>query len=103
MTSFLLTTLPTNDLGLLARSLPIAEVLREAGHEVTFSSAGRTPMRRVAEAGFPNVLPRHPLYDLMADEASLRGLGRLLTSGRWRDRHSSRWKVLRQLLRARRR
>jgi hypothetical protein len=32
MTTFLFTTLSTNDLGLLTRSLPIARELREQGH-----------------------------------------------------------------------
>jgi hypothetical protein len=34
MTTFLFTTLPTNDLGLLTRSLPIASELAKQGHTI---------------------------------------------------------------------
>ena len=38
MTRYLFTTLPSNDLGLLTRSLPIARELRRRGHTALFSS-----------------------------------------------------------------
>jgi len=41
MTTFLFTTLPTNDLGLLTRSLPIARELREQGHTIVFCSPAK--------------------------------------------------------------
>ena len=61
----LVTTLPTNDLGLLARGLPVAVELRERGHEVVFASPAAAPRRVVDEAGFRNEVPRHALYALI--------------------------------------
>ena len=61
---FLFTTLPSNDLGLLTRSLPIAKELRENGHDVLFSSPAKAPSTLIKEAGFENCLPRHPLYQI---------------------------------------
>jgi len=60
MTTFLFTTLPTDDLGLLTRSLPIARELKGSGHTVRFCSPARAPSRLLADAGFENVLPGHP-------------------------------------------
>jgi len=74
VTTFLFTTLPTNDLGLLTRSLPVARELSEHGHSVRFCSPASAPSRLIADAGFENLLPRHPLFDLMATEQNLRGL-----------------------------
>jgi UDP:flavonoid glycosyltransferase YjiC (YdhE family) len=62
MHRFLFTTLPSNDLGLLARSLPIARELSELGHEIAFCSPGEAPSVVIAEAGFQNLVPKHPLY-----------------------------------------
>jgi UDP:flavonoid glycosyltransferase YjiC (YdhE family) len=61
---FLFTTLPSNDLGLLTRSLPIAKELRKSGHDIVFSSPAKAPDRLITEAGFENLTPRHPLYQL---------------------------------------
>src|SRR5258708_39105787 len=83
MTTFLFTTLPTNDLGLLTRSLPIANELAEQGHTILFCSPAKAPSRLIAEAGFDNLLPRHPIYDLMAGDSSLPGAVPFLHSGRW--------------------
>src|SRR5258708_38648640 len=74
MTTFLFTTLPTNDLGLLTRSLPIARELAEQGHTILFCSPANAPSRLIAEAGFHNLLPRHPIYDLMRGDQSRKGL-----------------------------
>jgi UDP:flavonoid glycosyltransferase YjiC (YdhE family) len=57
---YLFTTLPSNDLGLVTRSLPIAAELRGRGADVTFSSPARAPRTLIAEAGFPNLAPVHP-------------------------------------------
>lgn len=84
MTRYLFTTLPTNDLGLLTRSLPIAGELSKRGHEIAFCSPAQAPSKVIAEAGFQNLIPKHPLYVLMAAEPTLRGLGRALRSG-WRE------------------
>src|SRR6266446_3651321 len=84
---FLLTTLPTNDLGLMTRSLPIARELAARGHEVAFSNPARAPSRLIAEAHFANILPRHPLHDLIAIDRTIGGLFRLLRTRPWR-RHN---------------
>jgi UDP:flavonoid glycosyltransferase YjiC (YdhE family) len=64
MRKFLFTTLPSNDLGLLARSLPIANELRKSGHKIAFSSPAKAPDRLIKDAGFENLTPKHPLYQL---------------------------------------
>lgn len=98
MATFLFTTLPTDDLGLLTRSLPIARELRALGHLVRFSSPAPAPRRLVADAGFENLLPRHPLYDLLGGDQSLAGLVAYLRSGRWRERHRTLLGLLAELL-----
>jgi len=84
MTKFLFTTLPTNDLGLLTRSLPIATELATHGHTIVFCSPAKAPSRLIADAGFANLLPKHPLYDLIAVDQSLQGLVTFIRSGQWR-------------------
>jgi UDP:flavonoid glycosyltransferase YjiC (YdhE family) len=98
MTRFLFTTLPTNDLGLLTRSLPIAHELAAHKHAITFCSPAPAPSRLIAEAGFENRIPRHPLYDFVARGQSLRGLIRYLASSQWRERYDSRFNFLRELI-----
>ncbi len=98
MTTFLFTTLPTNDLGLLTRSLPIARELAEQGHTILFCSPANAPSRLIAEAGFHNLLPRHPIYDLMRGDQSLQGLVRFITSGQWRQRSDNLFRFLSQLI-----
>ena len=61
---FLFTTLPSNDLGLLTRSLPIAKELNQLGYKITFSSPANAPDRLIKEAGFENLTPKHPLYQI---------------------------------------
>src|SRR5215467_12441829 len=98
MTTFLFTTLPTNDLGLLTRSLPIARELAEQGHTILFCSPANAPSRLIAEAGFHNLLPRHPIYDLMRGDQSLQGLVRFITRGQWRQRYDTLFRFLSQLI-----
>lgn len=62
----LFTTLASPGWGQMARSLPIAEELRARGHRVVFCSPARGPGRRVEEAGFENLIPRHGIYPLIA-------------------------------------
>ncbi len=57
---FLFTTQASNDLGLLTRSLPIAHELKQHGHQVAFCNPALTPRKLIAEAGFENLLPKHP-------------------------------------------
>jgi UDP:flavonoid glycosyltransferase YjiC (YdhE family) len=98
LTRFLFTTLPTNDLGLLTRSLPIARELARRGHEILFCSPAQAPRRLIAEAGFENLVPKHPLYDLMDANQKLKGLVRLIASGKYKERHRNLFNFLRQLI-----
>lgn len=96
MSTYLFTTLPSNDLGLLTRSLPVARELRTLGHRVLFCSPGRAPRRLVADAGFESRLPDDPLYNL-TDPASL---PRLLRSAHpWHDVRLA-FRVLRHAMRS---
>lgn len=84
MSKFLFTVLPTDDFGLLTRSLPIARELKLRGHEVAFCHSARGPRIVIAEEGFPNLSPTDPLYYLMSDP-TFAGILRLLKKGRaWR-------------------
>lgn len=78
---YLLTTLPTDDLGLLTRSLPIGRALAEAGHQVVFCSPGKAPGRLITDAGFVNLLPRWAPYAILAGNTGLPNICRLLASG----------------------
>ncbi len=98
MTKFLFTTLPTNDLGLLTRSLPIACELAAHGHTIFFCSPAKAPSRLIAEAGFENLLPKHPLYDLVATDQSPKGLVSFIASGKYRQRYSSLFSFLSKLI-----
>jgi UDP:flavonoid glycosyltransferase YjiC (YdhE family) len=55
MNRYLFTTLPSNDLGLLTRSLPIARELRNRGHQIAFCSPAKAPNKLISEAGFDNL------------------------------------------------
>ena len=99
MQTFLFTTLPSNDLGLLTRSLPIAAELRTRGHQVIFCSPAKSPSRLVNEAGFENLLPRHPLYHLMATELNFRGLYRSIKSAQFKRDFGNLFNCSSQLIR----
>jgi UDP:flavonoid glycosyltransferase YjiC (YdhE family) len=86
MATFLLSTLPTDDLGLVVRALPIAQELQRLGHRAVLSSPAPVPRRVIAEAGFENVLPAHPVFDLLSHGQGPRALHRYLRSGVWRAR-----------------
>jgi UDP:flavonoid glycosyltransferase YjiC (YdhE family) len=94
MTTFLFTTLPTNDLGLLTRSLPIALELAQHGHRVSFCSPAEAPSRLIAAAGFDNITPKHSLYALLGIKPGLRGLLRFVAAGGWRRHHANLWRFL---------
>lgn len=80
MKKFLFTTLPSNDLGLLTRSLPIARELRNYGNQIAFSSPAKAPIKLISEAGFDNLLPTQPLNYIIAGDISFKSLTRLLRS-----------------------
>jgi UDP:flavonoid glycosyltransferase YjiC (YdhE family) len=98
LTRFLFTTLPTNDLGLLTRSLPIGRALAARGHKILFCSPAQAPSRLIADAGFENLIPRHPLYDLMGADQKLKSLVEFIVSGRHKQRYGNLVNFLRQLL-----
>jgi len=80
MSRYLFTTLPSNDLGLLTQSLPIANELRNRGHQAAFCSPGKAPIRLISDAGFDNLLPSHPVYYLISGDMRFVKLSRLLFS-----------------------
>jgi len=87
--------LPTNDLGLLTRSLPIARELGRRGHDVTFCSPARAPSALISESGFDNLVPAEPLYSVVSGDLGLATLRRAIVS-----RHLPRnVRILRTLLR----
>jgi UDP:flavonoid glycosyltransferase YjiC (YdhE family) len=98
MRKFLFTTLPSNDLGLLTRSLPIASELAGRGHRVAFCSPARSPSRLIADAGFDNLLPRHPLYYLQMEDLNPRGFYRAVTSERLKRDYGNIFNFLRELM-----
>jgi UDP:flavonoid glycosyltransferase YjiC (YdhE family) len=77
---FLFTTLFSNDLGLLTRSLPIACELRERGHHVAFYNPARAPTKLIFDAGFDNILPKWPLLYLRGGNRSLSRILRVFGS-----------------------
>jgi MGT family glycosyltransferase len=80
MKKLLFTTLFSNDLGLLTRSLPIARELRERGHHVAFYNPSKAPTKLIADAGFDNILPKWPLLYLRGGNMSLSRFLRVLGS-----------------------
>jgi UDP:flavonoid glycosyltransferase YjiC (YdhE family) len=57
MARFLFTNLWTDDLGLPTRTVPVACVLKEKGHDVWFCNPGASPDRVIKEAGLENIIP----------------------------------------------
>jgi len=55
--------LPTNDLGLVVRALPVAAELKKRGYRVILSHPSPAGRQTIAEAGFDNLPPIHLLYD----------------------------------------
>lgn len=80
MKRFLFTTLVSNDLGLLTRSLPIARELQRRGHQVVFCNPARAPSKVISDAGFDNLYPQWSLLDIMVGNANLSNVLRLLRS-----------------------
>jgi UDP:flavonoid glycosyltransferase YjiC (YdhE family) len=82
MKKYLFTIQPSNDLGLLARSLPIALELRKRGHRIVFYCPAGAPKRLISNAGFEEMHPRWPLPEIMAGDI---GFGKLF--GLAKSRH----------------
>ncbi|MGB6837095.1 MAG: nucleotide disphospho-sugar-binding domain-containing protein [Dehalococcoidia bacterium] len=58
MKKVLCTTLPSNDLGLLTRTLPVARELAGMGHEVAYCNPAPAPAALIGEAGLENLPPK---------------------------------------------
>lgn len=96
---FLFTTLTSNDLGLLTRSLPIAAKLAKQGHEVAFCNPAEAPGKLIAEAGFDNLFLKHPIFYLqMKDRPDLPGLYRRFTSQRFKSEFGGLFSILIKLI-----
>jgi UDP:flavonoid glycosyltransferase YjiC (YdhE family) len=80
MKKFLFTTLFSDDLGLLTRSLPIARELRDRGHQVAFYNPAKAPRKLISDAGFENILPKWPFLYIRSGDVSLPRFVRLLGS-----------------------
>ncbi|MHA2233078.1 MAG: glycosyltransferase [Candidatus Hodarchaeales archaeon] len=78
MKKCLVTTLPSNDIGLLTRSLPIAKELTKLGRQVTFCNPAKSPGLLIKEAGFENRLPEEPFFRLISSGMSLPNLSKLI-------------------------
>jgi MGT family glycosyltransferase len=97
---FLFTTLTSNDLGLLTRSLPIASELAKRGHQVAFCNPAEAPSKLIAEAGFDNLFLKHPLFCIqMTGELDFRGLYRQFKSERLKREFGSLLSILIKLIR----
>ena len=80
MSRYLFTVLPSNDLGLLTRSLPIARELRNRGHDIAFCHPAGAPRKLISQAGFENRLPSRPFYRMAGGHFTAGNLARLLCS-----------------------
>jgi MGT family glycosyltransferase len=80
MKKFLFTTQPSNDLGLLAQSLPIARELRDRGHQIAFCSTAKAPSKVISDAGFINHSPRWPMYSILTGDTRFINFFRMLGS-----------------------
>lgn len=102
---FLFTSQASNDLGLLTRSLPIASELKSHGHEVAFCNPAKIPRLVIADAGFENLIPKHPAYYLnhllLTSEPDLREFFRLIASKQVRRDFGGAGSFLRQLIKSR--
>jgi hypothetical protein len=83
-TKFLFVTLPSNDLGLLMQSLPIARELSDWGYRVSFCSPGKAPRKLISDAGFNNLLPKWPLYSILSGNTGIINYYGLLFSKHFR-------------------
>jgi len=104
MTKYLFSLLTSNDLGLLARSLPVARELARRGHEIVFCNPAAAPRKLIAEAGFKNLPLRHPYYfllDLQArGELHAAGIYRAYQTGQFQRKFGGLGSFMRQIWRA---
>ncbi len=80
MKKYLFTTLPSNDLGLLTRSLPIAYELKNRGHQIAFCNPAKAPNKVITDADFENISPNWAVSRIIAGDKSVSTFFQLLTS-----------------------
>jgi hypothetical protein len=80
MKKYLFTTLVSNDLGLLTRSLPIAQELRGRGHRVAFCNPAKSPARVISDAGFENLPLQWNVCNIASGDLGFSCLYRLFRS-----------------------
>jgi UDP:flavonoid glycosyltransferase YjiC (YdhE family) len=80
--------------------LPIAKELANRGHTVLFSHPAKVPAVVIAEAGFPNMPPVHPLYELAFSAGSIRKFAKSIKTQRFRDNYKSFAAFLFELIRS---
>ena len=80
MKKFLFTTQPSSDLGLLAQSVPIANGLRNRGHDIIYSTSGKAPCKVISDANFSNHRPNWPLYLILTGDTRPMNLFLMLAS-----------------------
>jgi MGT family glycosyltransferase len=97
---FLFTTLPSNDLGLLTRSLPIATELAQREHEIIYCSPAKAPGKLIAEAGFDNLTPKHPIYHFLSGKPKLSRLYRLTKTDDFKQDYGNIFNFLYKLIKA---
>lgn len=100
MYRFLFTTLPSNDLGLLTRSLPIAKELNKLGHKISFSSPAKVPNRLIKDAGFENLFPNHPLYQIKLTNLGFNNIINSFMHKKHRERYGNLFSFLFKLIQA---
>lgn len=102
MKKILFTTLISNDLGLLTRSLPIASELRDRGHQVAFCNPAKAPIKLISDAGFENLplkwnvcnvasgdIGLSTFFQLFRSKQFKRDLGIIVSTLRYVTRHST--------------
>ncbi len=82
MKKLLFSMQPTNDLGLLAQSLPIARELRDRGHRIIFSSPAKAPSKVISDNGFKNLTPGWPIYMILNGDTRFESYFKMLGSMR---------------------
>lgn len=76
----LLTVLPSNDLGLLTRSLPIAQELTRLGFEVSFCHPAKAPRVLIKDAGFNNYVSDRSIFSLISTDVRFKQLSKFIFS-----------------------
>ncbi len=100
MYKFLFTILPTNDMGLLTRSLPIAFELQKRDHKVVFCDPAEAPGKLIEEAGFDNSILKHPFFTIKSEDLNLTGVIKYLFSNDVKEFYGSPFKYLSTLIKS---